>query len=60
MMRYRETLNDPTIEVKLPPRPGGQNCCLRAQKSRVRFSEIPDFLSSSGSRTGFNQSREDK
>ena len=36
----------------------GQSFWLQIQRSRVRFPALPDFLSSSGSGTGSNQSRE--
>ena len=36
----------------------GQSFWLQIQRSRVRFPALPDFLSSSGSRTGSTQPRE--
>ena len=36
----------------------GQSFWLQIQKSRVRSPALPDFLSSSGSRTGSTQPRE--
>ena len=36
----------------------GQSFWLQIQRSRVRFPALPDFLSSSGSGTGFTQPRE--
>jgi hypothetical protein len=36
-----------------------QSSWLQTQRSRVRFPALPDFLRSSGSRTGSTQSRED-
>jgi hypothetical protein len=36
----------------------GQSFWLQTQRSRVRFSALPDFLSSSGPGTGSNQPRE--
>ena len=36
----------------------GQSFWLQIERSRVRFPALPDFLSSSGSGTGFTQSRE--
>jgi hypothetical protein len=38
----------------------GQSSWLLTQRSRVRFSALPDFLRSSGSGTGSTQPREDK
>jgi hypothetical protein len=38
----------------------GQTSWLQAQRSRVRFPALPDFLSSSGFGTGSTQPREDK
>ena len=37
---------------------GGQSFWLQIQRSRVRFTALPDFLSSSGSGTRFTQPRE--
>jgi hypothetical protein len=37
----------------------GQSFWLQIQRSRVRFSALPDFLRSSGSGTGSTQPRED-
>ena len=36
----------------------GQSFWLQIQRSRVRFPAPPDFLSDSGSGTGFTQPRE--
>ena len=36
----------------------GQSFWLQIQRSRVRSPALPDFLSSSGSGTGFTQPRE--
>ena len=36
----------------------GQSLWLQIQRSRVRFTALPDFLSSSGSGTGSTQPRE--
>ena len=36
----------------------GQSFWLQIQRSRVRFPALPDFLSNSGSGTGFTQPRE--
>ena len=48
--------------MKYQPRPplwsSGQSLWLQIQRSRVRFPALPDFLSSSGSRTGSTQPRE--
>jgi hypothetical protein len=38
----------------------GQNSWLHTQKSRVRFSGLPDVLRNIGSGTGSTQPREDK
>jgi hypothetical protein len=37
----------------------GQSCCLQTQRCRVQFPALLDFLSSSGSETGYTQPRED-
>jgi hypothetical protein len=39
-------------------RPGGQSFWLQIQRSRVRFSGLPHFLRSSGSKTGSTLPRE--
>ena len=36
----------------------GQSFWLQIQRSRVRFPALPDFLSGSGSGTGYTQPRE--
>ena len=36
----------------------GQSFWLQIQRSRVRFPALPDFLSGSGSGTGYTQTRE--
>jgi hypothetical protein len=43
----------------LPLWSSGQSSWLQIQRPRVRFPALPDFLRSSGSRTGSNQPRED-
>jgi hypothetical protein len=47
-------------EVWPPLWSSGQTSWLLTQRSRLRFPELPDFLSSSGSGTGSTQPREDK
>ena len=47
------------VSVHRPPLwSSGQSFWLQIQRSRVRFSALPDFLSSSGSGTGSTQPRE--
>jgi hypothetical protein len=46
------------VQGRPPLLSSGQSFWLQIQRSRVRLSELPDFLRSSGSGTGFTQPRE--
>ena len=46
------------IVTGLPLWSSGQSFWLQIQRSRVRFPALPDFLSGSGSGTGYAQPRE--
>ena len=46
------------VDSRPPPWSSGQSFWLQIQRSRVRFPALPDFLSSSGSGTGYTQPRE--
>jgi hypothetical protein len=49
----------PLVCRRIPPLwSSGQSSWLQIQRSRVRFPALPDFLRSSGSRTGSIQPRE--
>jgi hypothetical protein len=68
VLRYGEDSRDRDLVVfrtatKIVGTPlwsSGQSSWQLTQRSRVRFPALPDFLSSSGSGTGFTQLREDK
>ena len=63
---FGDVLGQMTVLTKLKCLPvcrpplwsSGQSFWLQIQRSRVRFSALPDFLSSSGSGTGSTQPRE--
>ena len=44
--------------IRPPLMSSGQSFWLQIQRSRVRFPALPDFLSGSGSGTGYTQPRE--
>ena len=46
------------VEHRPPLWSSGQSFWLQIQRSRVRFPALPDFLSGSGSGTGYTQPRE--
>ena len=60
LMIYLPTMS--FAKSMLCPRPplwsSGQSFWLHIQRSRVRFLALPDFLSGSGSGTGYTQPRE--
>jgi hypothetical protein len=58
---HKTSTTDTAVKAFRPPlRSSGQSFWLVNQGSRVRFPALPDFLSSSGTRTGSTQPREDK
>jgi hypothetical protein len=53
-----ESKNETKVLLGPPLWSSGQSFWLQIQRSRVRFPELPDLLSSSGSGTGSTQPRE--
>jgi len=52
------TIDLTIISLGPPLWSSGQSFWLQIQRSRVRFPALPDFLSGSGSGTGYTQTRE--
>ena len=59
VVETRKNIKICSIIFKRPPLwSSGQSFWLQIQRSRVRFPALPDFLSGSGSGTGYTQPRE--
>jgi hypothetical protein len=56
---YKKLFVSVIFNTPLPLWSSGKGSWLQIQRSRVRSSGLPDFLRSSGSRTGSTQLRED-